>query len=140
MFNFVKKLFNGKSAPEKITALPQVMKGHEISDMGAYVRWDSMDYTVKFYAERNKDKSYAVKCSYNHDDMDGNVITVRGRASLAEAMAELRKHDNKETDRRMHINKHLEYSARQQQIEKSRDNNNVRFVQNRLTASNPMRH
>ena len=140
MFGFVKKMFNKKSEPEKITALPLTMRGHEISEMGAYVRWESMDYTVKFYAERNKDKSYSLKCAYHHEDLDGNTITVRGRLSLAEAIADLRKYDNKETDRRMHDNKHLEYSARQQQIEKARADDNVRLVQNRLTASNPMRH
>jgi len=140
MFGFVKKIFNKKSAPAKITALPQVMTGRQISDMGGYVQWKSHEYEVRLYAERNDNKSYSLKCAYNRGKVDSNVITLRGRISLAEAIADLRKYDNAETDRRMHDNKHLEYSARQQQIEKSRDDDNVRLVQNRLTASNPMRH
>ena len=140
MFDFVKNLFNGKSTPEKITTLPQVMRGHELEEIGGYVRWHSLEYNVRLYAVRNKDKSYAVKCSYDANNMDCKEITLRSRVSLAEAMAELRKYDNKETDRRMHTDKYLEYSVRQQQIEKARDDNNVRLVQNRLTASNPMRH
>lgn len=139
MFDFVKKMFNKNAAPEKITALPQKMFGCELDDLGGYTRWKGQEYNVQFYAARNDDKTYSLKCRYSHHT-DQGVMTLRGHISMAEAIAELRKYDNKETDHRMHINKHLEYSARRQQIEKSRDDDNVRLVQNRLTASNPMRH
>ncbi len=141
MFDFIKDAFNCNAYPRRITSLPETRRGEAIqAETGAFLRWSSLDYEMQFYASRNDDRSYDIKCFFHSTGQDARSTLLQKSVPLDKAITIIRGYDDRATKAQMEQNKYVDFSLRREKIDKLRKRHNVRRVQSRLTQSNPMRH